>query len=290
MWVFFLYWGVILTVSWYTGGRLDQDADGVYHRGYPTSETGLGDVGPRWVSWRVCHDGDLVSYLLAYFILLPRGIVIGYNVIAMYRNMLGLFVAGTVAYMINWIMVTGVAESVASHRPGWPLSPLQECDHSPPVPNADMVASVAFVVQVAIMKRTCGVGLPHTFINSVLLMTLLYVVATVVNHYVYLWQAMASVGLGLWLAVVWSFVADVVMHDRVRDLSCTLTFRLMGFVDDTTQGGSSAMSDAEVRPGPASELRARFVCAYHVMVDRYAQAIMTKISRKNGMTRSCISK
>jgi hypothetical protein len=222
----------------------------------------------------VCHNGDILSYLLSYFLLFPRGIVIGYNVIAMYKNMVTLFLSSTLAFTINYVIATVVARHIDSPRPGWPLAPMQTCDFSPAVPDPSMVSSISFVLQIAIMKHTCGVGVSRGLIINMLLMAVLYVTATVVNQYMYLWQAMASVSVAIALSVAWAMMADLVMHGRFEEISCTRTFRVMGLVDDSNPlpiSGSSAQASASSSIAPRTSIGNAPLCTYHSMVDKCAR-------------------
>lgn len=218
-----IYWGIILSIAWFMG----EDA---------TKTEGGGDSGPiaYWVEWRVCHNNTFISYLLAYCLLFPRALVIGYNIIAMYKNMFTLFLASNIAFVVNYLLASTLSGSIQSNRPGWPFNPQQTCDSSHAVPDPTMVSTLSFIFQVAIMKHSCGVGVSRKFILHVILFATLYVVANIVNNYMHLWQVLISISLALALSVAWAFATDSIISEFGKGLTGLRTWKLFGFEDDYT--------------------------------------------------------
>jgi hypothetical protein len=216
-----LYSMFILSVSWNFGGDVVcDDATGECGRAYPLSDTGMGNVDATHVEWRLCHRGDLAGYLLAYCMLFPRALIIGYNAVAMYRDLFGMSVTNTLAFIVNYAMAASLAASLGSWRPGWPLNPVQLCDHSRAAPDPTMVSTLSFVFMVAITRhdRTM-LGASRSTLLNLLALSALYVTAAVVNGYMYAWQAALSIALALALSAMWSVAAGLAMDGGVAGLS-----------------------------------------------------------------------
>jgi len=218
---FILFWVVVLAIAWFMGEEPTKFGD-----------NGFGVI-EYWVEWRVCHTNTFISYLLAFCLLFPRAVVIGYNIIAMYKNLFTLFFASNIAFIVNFLIAYSFCNAFGSDRPGWPDHPLQTCEETVcGVPDPAMVSSLSFVFQIAIMKATCGVGVSAEFIFYVLLFAFLYIVAAVFNNYMFVWQAFMAVGFSLGLAVIWAFVSYIFIVEMGDEITRLHTFRFFRLEKD----------------------------------------------------------
>jgi len=219
--IYIVYWAGVLTLAWLSetsSSRTAASPNNIFFY--------------NWVEWRVCHNQEFWSYLLSYLLLFPQALIIGYNVIAMYRNTLTLFLASNSSFLFNYVFAIVLANLFESGRPLsviWcgpneqhvcSVVPAQVCDPTLAVPDAAMVASLSFTFQLFIMKQTLGLGLSEGFILTVILLAVGYVAASLINHYLYLWQALINVGIALALAAVWTVAAELF----ISELGGFLTF------------------------------------------------------------------
>jgi len=171
------------------------------------------------IEWSFCHDDDWLTYALAWVLLYPYVVWVGF------------FIAGFVLFSPILMYVSKVS-SIGTYLISWGLQVLldirrphhQDCEQSLAVPDTRFVIGVVNILTVLGIVVTTRKSIHPWVVLSFVLATVLYFVAVTVNQYLSPIQFMLSFGLSLsmsafWIATYGIVVRPILIAWGYRDLS-----------------------------------------------------------------------